>query len=225
MNKKRVDNGVVYTPKPLALLAAGKLFEYRDVVRTHAQILDPCCGDGALLRQCRRIDAGVALRGIDIDSDACAVARGDGFDCTVSDLFDVTDKPACCVICNPPYVGRSNISRIVGKERFDWLKSRYRAERSGSCDLAGYVLRHILQTWRPIVSTWIVTNTISQGSTRRVGLRWALANGYQIVSALKDIKWPGAAAVVVHVVTMVDAAAVGGFVPQNRCEYVPCYQL
>lgn len=219
---KRVDNGVIYTPPDLALFAAGCLYSTAAEVGIHGrEVWDPCCGNGALLRACRRVDAAARCRGIDIDEEATIAARSYGLQCYQGDLFDRKEHPDK-LICNPPYVGRSNLSRIVGRARFDWLKKTYPAERAGSCDLAGYALRHILETWRPKVSTWIVANTIAQGSTQRVGLRWALANGYQIASVYKDIRWPGDVAVTVHVMTLVDTTQVDAV---KRVIYEPNYQL
>lgn len=231
----RTEDGVVYTPEPLAMLAASQLYQYQDIARKHGAkryggrtVLDPCCGEGALLAACRRIDSRAACLGIDIDAEAVARAKANGFEAEVCDLFKLpvtTEPPGHLLICNPPYVGRSNLRRIVGDTRFIWLKETYSAVRSGSCDLAGYVLRHVLQRWRPVISTWIVTNTIAQGSTRRVGLQWALSNGFQIVSALKNIPWPEQATVTIHVITIVDTVAFGGGIPKDVCEYVPHYKL
>ena len=231
----RVTDGKVYTPTELALLAASKLYEYQDIARQFGAkryggrvVWDPCCGEGALLQACKRIDSQADCCGMDIDANACDIASVCGLQCAAGDLFEHEREPGSggqLIVCNPPYVGRSNIRDVVGEDRFKWLKATYKAERSGSCDLAGYVLRHILQAWRPVISTWLVTNTIAQGATRRIGLCWALANGYQIVSALKDIPWPGDAAVTIHVITIVDTEQLGGWIPKQRCEYVPRYQL
>jgi predicted RNA methylase len=202
----RVDNGVVYTPKELALFAAMQLTEAEVALLGYPMrpVWDPCCGTGALLDACKQLDSGAKTYGSDIDSEAVVEAGMAGHTVACADLFDAQPPGDCTkLICNPPYVGRTNLSRIVGPDRFKWLKSTYKAERSGSCDLAGYVLRHVCQVWQPTVSTWIVTNTIAQGATRRVGLKWAVDNGYKIVACVKDVKWPGSAAVTINVLTMV----------------------
>ena len=45
----------------------------------------------------------------------------------------------------------------------------------------------------------IATNTIAQGDTRSTGLRWICEHGGQIYRAIKRVKWPGDAAVVISV--------------------------
>ena len=208
IHKARTENGVIYTPTALAKLAAQKLQEVEYLCdRSHTRsVWDPCCGDGALLEACQTLDNKAYLWGIDTDAIAIGKAKEKGYGrVAVGDLFDYPPpKHLRKVICNPPYVGRSNIRRIVGEERFEWLKKTYACERSASCDLAAYVLRHILQVWRPAISCWIVTNTIAQGASRRIGLRWALASGYKLVTTLKDIPWPGDSVVTVHVIVLVD---------------------
>jgi hypothetical protein len=46
----------------------------------------------------------------------------------------------------------------------------------------------------------IATNTVAQGITRGVGLRWICKNGGTIYSARRSMKWPGLAAVSVSVI-------------------------
>jgi hypothetical protein len=200
---KRVDNGVVYTPPEIAEPLARNLWAWAGKLGVQANaVYDPCCGDGALLRAARATapegNPRPLFYGHDIDAEAAAQGKQQGLETNHGDLFDTGQplSPRTLLICNPPYIGCSNLSRIVGSERFAWLKKTYKAERSGSCDLAGYVLRHVLQVQRPVLSAWVVTNTIGQGATRRVGLKWAVDNGYVIVDMSDNIKWPGQAVTV-----------------------------
>ena len=56
----------------------------------------------------------------------------------------------------------------------------------------------------------IATNTVGQGDTRHTGLRWIATHGGTIYRAVKRLKWPGEAAVVVSVVHLAKAADVPG---------------
>lgn len=78
------------------------------------------------------------------------------------------------------------------------------------------MLRHVLGVNRPAISGWLATNTITQGSTHRIGLKWAYDNGYRIVVAERDILWPGKAAVTVHMFVVVDTRQIpAGFVAEK----------
>jgi hypothetical protein len=200
MTTKRIDNGVVYTPADLALEVATQAKEICDELDYSPRfVVDPCCGQGDLLK------AGESVFGVgpsyclghDIEQASVEAAKHLGYDCDQGDLFDPHGYPGNSVfLLNPPYVGRSNLSRIVGDDRFKWLKKTYKEKKAGSCDLAGYVLRHILEAHRPRVMTVIATNTIFQGSTRVVGTKWAANNGYRIANVTGNIPWSGAAVTV-----------------------------
>ena len=197
MTTKRIENGVVYTPADLAIEVATQAKEVCDELNYSPKfVVDPCCGRGSLLKAGEDVFRVAPDRclGVDLDAGAVEKARMIGYDCWVGSLFKPHGYPDNSVyLMNPPYVGGSNLRRIVGDETFDWLKKTYAEKKSGSCDLAGYVLRHVLEAHRPRVMTVIVTNTIFQGSTRRVGTKWAVNNGYQIVSVTDSKPWPGAA--------------------------------
>lgn len=189
-------------------------------------VLDPCCGGGALLSACKRVKPNATMVGYDLDQEMVQVCQRGGHTCSYQqDIFaENTELPRHVgLICNPPYLGVNKLSSTIGVDRLKVLKAKYPADRAGACDLAGYVFRHVMQELRPVVSTWIVTNTIAQGGTRRVGLKWAVDNGYVIVSGLKDIRWPGDALVTVHVITIVDGEQVE--TKGMEIEYVPGYQL
>lgn len=214
MIKKRTENGVVYTPPELAKRLASETKAICDELGfAPTQVIDPCCGKGALLvagAEVFDLDRGCCI-GTDTDSQAVAEACEYGFNCCAGDLFD---DNACyprdaIALLNPPYVGRSNLKRIAGEERFKWLKKRYAATGAGSCDLAGYVLRHVLEVMRPPVMGVIATNTIFQGGTRRVGTHWAVRNGYLIANVSQPMPWGEDAAVTVQTFVLVDARRFG----------------
>lgn len=198
--------GQVFTPSPLANRVADALRKAEMAVALMGNtIIDPCCGRGDLLRPYlgRR-----NVIGFDIDPNVIySVTDQYSEHLGVADLFD---QPRPCgeglsVVCNPPYVGRSKLSATIGDDRFKWLKKEYKTAKAGSADLAAYVMRHILQSWRPEISIWLITNSIFEGGSHRVAPYWAVRNGYTITSVSEPIQWPNDnASVMVHIATLIN---------------------
>jgi len=190
--------GQVFTPGDRAREAASMLKDACDDAGMSAPtVWDPCCGEGALMRAVKLMMPRSPVVGTDIDADCVVAARKEGLSASVGDLFEIEKSMGDALIVNPPYLGRAKLQSVLGKERVRWLKERYPAEGAGGADLAAYVLRHCLEVFKPAVSVWIVTNTIAQGGCRRVGLQWALRNGYRIPACSGDVKWGEGAGVTV----------------------------
>jgi hypothetical protein len=101
---------------------------------------------------------------------------------------------------NPPFLGGSKLSTVVGNAYMDWLAIAY-SPAHGKSDLVAYFFRKAFNLLRARATLgFIATNTIRQGDTRYTGLRWIRTSGGQIFSADIRRKWPGRAAVVVSVV-------------------------
>lgn len=110
------------------------------------------------------------------------------------------------IVGNPPFLGGKRISTSFGDCYRDWLAVVH-AQSNSSADLAAHFFRRSF-TLISLKGTFglIATNTIAQGDTRSSGLRWICENGGTIYRAIKRLKWPGEAAVVVSVVHVSRAA-------------------
>ncbi len=102
---------------------------------------------------------------------------GDGFD---------------AVVGNPPFLGGSFISGRLGAEYRAELVARVAPERRGNADLSAYFLLRAYDLLRPGGRLGlVVTNTIAEGDTRRIGLAHLLSRGATVVRAERDRPWPG----------------------------------
>ena len=112
------------------------------------------------------------------------------------------------VVGNPPFAGKNTIIDASPEGYIDWLKILH-AESHGNADLVAHFFRRAFDLSRHGGCFGLIaTNTIGQGDTRASGLRWICLNGGTIYRAVKRLKWPGEAAVVVSVVHVCK-----GFVP------------
>jgi len=104
------------------------------------------------------------------------------------------------VIGNPPFMGGSKISTVLGVWYLDWLMAVHPASH-GNGDLVAHFFRKAYALLGPKKALGLIaTNTIGQGDTRTTGLMWICLNGGAVYSARKRVQWPGSAAVVVSVV-------------------------
>jgi hypothetical protein len=101
------------------------------------------------------------------------------------------------IVGNPPFLGGTRISEEFGMKYFAWLTENY-APAGHLCDLVAYFFRRGFTHLRGSGCLgFVATNTIAQGDTREGGLQPILASGGVIYSALRRLRWPGDAAVVV----------------------------
>jgi len=128
-----------------------------------------------------------------------------------------------CIVGNPPFAGKNTILSGHADGYLDWLKTIH-AESHGNSDLVAHFFRRAFNLLHS-GSTFglIATNTIAQGDTRTTGLRWICTHGGTIYTALRRMKWPGQAAVVVSVVHVIRATSVGerGITPVLDGKQVP----
>jgi hypothetical protein len=120
------------------------------------------------------------------------------------------DNPGFDVfVGNPPFLGGKRISTIHGDSYRDWL-SVLHEQSTSNADLVAHFFRRAFSKLRNDGTFgFIATNTISQGDTRKSGLRWICTHGGTIYEARKRVKWPGRAAVivsVVHIARSIDVA-------------------
>lgn len=116
---------------------------------------------------------------------------------------EVFQKERCgfdVFVGNPPFLGGSRISELMGMGYFSWLVEEYPPARK-HCDLCGYFFSAAFRLLTKDGSAGLIAcNTIYQGDTRDGVLEPMLVSGGSIYSAIKRKPWPGAAAVIVSVI-------------------------
>jgi hypothetical protein len=104
-----------------------------------------------------------------------------------------------CILGNPPYLGGQALSGTYGHEFCAYVRSAYAP--TGLSDLIVYFIRRIYALLRPGGFTaFITTNSIKDGDVRKDGLEQVVAQGGSINFAVRGIKWPGQANLVVSLV-------------------------
>ena len=106
-----------------------------------------------------------------------------------------------CILGNPPYLGDKQVSGTYGYPFCQFVKWEYAP--TGLTDLVVYFVRRIYGLLSPGGFTaFITTNSIRDGSIRKDGLEQVLAQGGAINMAVRGIKWPGRANLVVSLVAI-----------------------
>ena len=126
---------------------------------------------------------------------------------------------------NPPFMGGSKISGSSGLAYQSWLLTLHEAS-SGHTDLVAHFYRRCFSMLRRDgVFGLIATNSIAQGDTRLGGLAWIREKGAgQIFAATKRVKWPGAAAVTISVVHVLNSSIrVPGLLDGKLVEQITAY--
>ena len=101
-----------------------------------------------------------------------------------------------CIVGNPPYLGGQRLSGTFGHSFCECMKWAY--EPAGLSDLVVYFLRRIHSLLKPNgFGAIITTNSIIDGQVRRDSLDQIVENGSEINMAVRGIKWPGVANLVV----------------------------
>ena len=106
-----------------------------------------------------------------------------------------------CILGNPPYLGRKNLSGTLGYPMCEY--ARWKFDPVGLSDLVVFFLRRIHGLLRDSGFTAIITtNSIVDGDVRKDGLEQVVAAGAQINMAVRGIKWPGTANLVVSLLAL-----------------------
>jgi hypothetical protein len=106
-----------------------------------------------------------------------------------------------CILGNPPYLGGQGLSGTYGSAFCEYVKWEYAP--TGLSELVVYFVRRIFTLLRPGGFTaFITTNSIKDGDIRKDGLEQVLAQGGAINMAVRGIKWPGRANLVVSLVAL-----------------------
>ena len=112
------------------------------------------------------------------------------------------------IVGNPPFLGGSKLSTVVGKRFMAWLATTF-ADSHGKSDLVSYFFRRAFAQIRNAGTLGLLaTNTIRQGDTRHTGLWSIRKQGGWIYFADLRRRWPGVAAVVVSVVHLIKRARI-----------------
>ena len=110
-----------------------------------------------------------------------------------------------CILGNPPYLGGQALSGTYGHPFCDYVKWEYAP--AGLSDLVVYFVRRIFKLLKPDGFTaFITTNSIKDGDVRKDGLEQVLSEGGEINMAVRGIKWPGRANLVVSLVAIHNGA-------------------
>ena len=106
-----------------------------------------------------------------------------------------------CILGNPPYLGGQVLSGTYGHAFCECMKWRFAP--AGISDVVIYFLRRIHGLLRDGGFTAIITtNSIVDGDNRKDGLEQIIAAGAQINMAVRGMKWPGAANLVVSLLAV-----------------------
>ncbi|MFO0963723.1 MAG: DNA methyltransferase [Phycisphaerales bacterium] len=120
-----------------------------------------------------------------------------------------------CILGNPPYLGGQALSGTYGHEFCSYVRSAYAP--AGLSELVVYFLRRIYALLRPNgFAAFITTNSIKDGDVRKDGLEQVLAQGGSINFAVRGIKWPGRANIVVSLVGLYHGAWRGKYLLDGR---------
>ncbi|QCO55522.1 hypothetical protein EOK75_07020 [Pseudorhodobacter turbinis] len=104
------------------------------------------------------------------------------------------------IVGNPPFAGKNTIAKGNRAGYGQWLQWRH-DKTHGNADLVAHFFRRAERLLRKGGGFGLIaSNTIAQGDTRESGLRQMIAHGTVLYRAVRRLKWPGEAAVVVSVV-------------------------
>lgn len=127
------------------------------------------------------------------------------------------------MVGNPPFAGKNTVIAGNRKGYPDWLKQAH-AGAHGNADLVAHFFRRAFGLIRQGgIFGLIATNTIRQGDTRQTGLTWIVQNGGAILRAVRRLKWPGEAAVVVSVVHIVRGIATSPVIDGKPVSRISAY--
>ncbi|NML15449.1 Eco57I restriction-modification methylase domain-containing protein [Azohydromonas caseinilytica] len=114
-----------------------------------------------------------------------------------------------CLLGNPPYLGDRQISGKYGHEFCSYVRWEYAP--AGLSDLVVYFVRrmHSLMNVGGYMA-FITTNSIRDGDVRQDGLEVLLSKGADINFAMRAVKWPGRANIVVSLLAIHQDKFAGG---------------
>ena len=139
------------------------------------------------------------------------------------------------IVGNPPFMGGARIWPALGGGFADWIRQLHTNSQGKAVDLVAHFFRRAFNLLRSGGCLGLIaTNSIAQGDTRAAGLKQIRKAGGEIYRAIRRLRWPGEAAVIVSVVSIMkgqrvdevtlDGRKVGGlnsFLFPNQTEFDP----
>ena len=119
------------------------------------------------------------------------------------EVFSRENSGFDAIVGNPPFAGKNTIIASNREGYLDWLKALHEGAHGNSDLVAHFFRRAFGLLSKNGCFGLIATNTIGQGDTRATGLAIILRSEGSASHAVKRLKWPGEAAVVVSVVHVV----------------------
>jgi hypothetical protein len=139
------------------------------------------------------------------------------------EVFAGKDGGFDAIIGNPPFAGKNTLINGHRDHYLDWLQTLHDGAH-GNADLVAHFFRRAFALLRPGGCFGLIaTNTIGQGDTRESGLRAVIEAGGQIARAVRRLKWPGEAAVVVSVVHVVKGAVASPVLDGRKVRRISAY--
>jgi hypothetical protein len=127
------------------------------------------------------------------------------------------------IVGNPPFAGKNTTINGNRKNYLPWLQTLHQGAH-GNADLVAHFFRRAFGLLRRGgVFGLIATNTIGQGDTRASGLTKIIADGGALMRAMRRLKWPGEAAVVVSVVHLMKGAAASPVLDGRRVRRISAF--
>jgi hypothetical protein len=106
-----------------------------------------------------------------------------------------------CILGNPPYLGGQALSGTFGQSFCHYVKWKYAP--AGLSDLVAYFVRRMFGLLRSNGFTaFITTNSIKDGDIRKDGLEQVISQGGVICMAVRAIRWPGRAKLLVSLLSL-----------------------
>ena len=129
------------------------------------------------------------------------------------------------IVGNPPFAGK-NTSIAGNREHYlDWLQTLHIGAH-GNADLVAHFFRRAFSLVRQGGCLGLIaTNTIGQGDTRETGLTAIIATGGTIARAVRRLKWPGEASVVVAVVHVVKGTVKAPTIDGKHVKRISAYLM
>ena len=106
-----------------------------------------------------------------------------------------------CILGNPPYLGGQALSGTYGHPFCGYVRWAY--SPTGLSDLVVYFVRRLFSLLAPGGFTaFITTNSIKDGDIRKDSLEQVIARGGEINMAVRGIRWPGRANLVISLLSL-----------------------